>query len=40
MRSEGGRGSSFPTHDAMKLRHGWGTRHGAVSRERSGVQWE
>jgi len=24
MRSEGGVSSCFPTHDAMKQRHGWG----------------
>jgi hypothetical protein len=35
MRSEGGRSLSFPTHDAMNLRHGWGTQ-----REGSGLRWE
>lgn len=35
MRSEGWHGSSLPTHDAMRLRDGWGTQ-----RERSGRQWE
>ena len=32
MRSEGGVSSCFPTHDTMKLRHGWGTHFISVTK--------
>ncbi len=38
MRSEGGVSSCFPTHDAMKPRHGWGIHFSMLSEARPGAR--